>query len=88
MRCNIAGMQMIVSISSQFCQPRLTACIPACPPSLPHAAEMAGRSGAYLQDCQLSTPARRAKDDVLAAALWTKSEELVAAALQKAALDP
>lgn len=52
------------------------------------AAELAGHSGAYLQDCRLSAPARRAEDDALAEDLWAKSEELVQAALQKASLDP
>ncbi|KAL4427898.1 hypothetical protein ABPG75_001987 [Micractinium tetrahymenae] len=52
------------------------------------AAELAGHNGGYLQDCRLSTAAKQAQDDALAAALWEKSEELVAAALQKAELDP
>ncbi|KAL4442102.1 hypothetical protein ABPG77_011363 [Micractinium sp. CCAP 211/92] len=50
------------------------------------AAELTGHSGAYLQDCRLSAPAKRAESDALAAALWAKSAELVEGALQRAAL--
>lgn len=35
---------------------------------------------------QVGTPSKTARDDALAAALWSKTEELLGAALQKAGL--
>jgi retinol dehydrogenase 12 len=44
-------------------------------PELPKTA-----NGAYLADCAVKEPAKQAKDAEMAAALWTKSEELLASA--------
>ena len=55
-------------------------------PSPPPAGELKGRSGAYLQDCAVATPSKRAQDAALAAALGGKTEELLMAALLKAGI--
>lgn len=47
------------------------------------APELAGRSGAYLADCQVAEPNRQAQDADMARALWDKTEELIAAATTK-----
>lgn len=49
------------------------------------APELAGQSGAYLEDCRMAKPWRVARDADKARQLWVKSEELVAAALQRRA---
>lgn len=50
------------------------------------APELEGKGGAYLADCQVSTPSKAGQDAALAAAFWSKSEELLAAALAKAGI--
>jgi NAD(P)-dependent dehydrogenase (short-subunit alcohol dehydrogenase family) len=40
--------------------------------------KVAGVSGKYFDDCRVATPSRRARDDRLADALWTHSEQLLA----------
>lgn len=47
------------------------------------APELAGASGAYLEDCAVAKPWRSARDADMAAQLWAKSEELVGAALRR-----
>lgn len=44
------------------------------------APELAGHSGAYLQDSAVAKPWRQARDAAMAEKLWLKSEELVAGA--------
>ncbi|KAL4425998.1 hypothetical protein ABPG75_010014 [Micractinium tetrahymenae] len=50
------------------------------------APELEGKGGAYLADCQVATPSKAGQDGALAASLWEKSEELLAAALAKAGI--
>lgn len=42
------------------------------------APELADRSGAYLEDCQIKEPSRDAQDDALAKKLWDATEKLIA----------
>lgn len=47
-----------------------------------HAAEeLAGKSGAHLEDCGVVEPQRRGKDDAMAAALWQETNRQLDAAL-------
>lgn len=50
------------------------------------APELAGRSGAYLQDCAVSKPWRAARDAELARKAWAASEAVIAAAVAKAGI--
>lgn len=57
-----------------------------CPCDRLLAAELEGKGGAYLADCQVSAPCKAGQDAALAAAFWEKSEELLAAALATAGI--
>lgn len=48
------------------------------------APELAGQSGAYLQDCAVAKPWRVARDAELARKVWEASEAAIAAVLAKA----
>ena len=50
------------------------------------AAELEQRSGAYLADCKVAAASKAGQDAELAKAFWTKSEEMLAAALAQAGL--
>ncbi|KAI3428336.1 hypothetical protein D9Q98_006716 [Chlorella vulgaris] len=49
--------------------------------------ELDDKSGAHLQDCAVVRVAQRGRDDAVAAALWSKSEELVLAAMQRRCIE-
>ncbi|PSC68474.1 WW domain-containing oxidoreductase [Micractinium conductrix] len=50
------------------------------------APELEQRSGAYLADCKVAAASKAGQDAELAKAFWTKSEEMLAAALAQAGL--
>ena len=66
-------------------EPPCTA-LPPCRPGTTAAAELEGHSGAYLQDCAVSAAAKQGQDAEMAGALWNKTEELLAAALERASI--